>query len=106
TIPDVPLSLSVRRNVSLIAIEALHNAARHAEAANVTLALEGAGEEWIVSVADDGNGFHPEAGDATRRGLGLEAMRTRAEEMGGSVAWEQQETGGTRVVVRFRAGRG
>ena len=105
-IPTVPLSLAVRRNVSLIAIEALHNAARHAEAANVTLALEAAGDEWIVSVADDGTGLPSAPGDSTRRGLGLEAMRTRAEEMGGSVAWEQEAAGGTRVVVRFRANRG
>jgi signal transduction histidine kinase len=105
-VPVVPLSLAVRRNVSLIAIEALHNAARHAGAANVTLALDGAGESWTVTVTDDGNGFRPEAGDPTRRGLGLEAMRTRAAEMGGAVAWEPGEAGGTRVVVRFRAGRG
>lgn len=106
-VPELPLSLAVRRNVSLIAIEALHNAARHASAANVKLALAVEREQFTIEIADDGNGFHGDApGDATRRGLGLEGMRLRAEEMGGSVAWESPASGGTRVVIRFRAGRG
>jgi len=105
-VPGVPLSLVVRRNVSLIAIEALHNAARHAAAASVCLDLSGEDGGWVISITDDGHGIRPSTGDATRRGLGLEAMRLRAEEMGGTVLWQSPEAGGTTVVIRFRAGRG
>jgi signal transduction histidine kinase len=105
-VPAAQLSLVVRRNVSLIVIEALHNAARHAAATSVALTLRLEDGECVVSVADDGQGLHPVPGDATRRGLGLEGMRLRAQEMGGSVIWETPETGGTEVVIRFRPGRG
>ncbi|HEX5042151.1 MAG TPA: ATP-binding protein [Candidatus Polarisedimenticolaceae bacterium] len=105
-VPAAPLSLVVRRNVSLIVIEALHNAARHAAATSVALSLRSEDGEWVVSVADDGQGLHPVSGDETRRGLGLEGIRLRAEEMGGSVTWESPQRGGTQVVIRFRSGRG
>ncbi len=104
-VPSMPLSLVVRRNVSLIAIEALHNAARHAAASNVSLTLSVEDGSWVIAVADDGHGMQPEMGDSTRRGLGLEAMRLRAEEMGGTVLWQTPDGGGTMVIIRFRAGR-
>jgi signal transduction histidine kinase/ligand-binding sensor domain-containing protein len=104
-IPLTPLSLVVRRNVSLIAIEALHNAARHAAATAVVLTLRRDGDGWIVSVEDDGSGLRELSGDVTRRGLGLTGMRLRAEEMGGTIAWETPDGGGTRVVIRFHPGR-
>jgi signal transduction histidine kinase len=106
-IPALPLSLSVRRNASLIAVEALHNAARHASASTVELSLASRGEDWTIEIADDGHGLRTERpADATRRGLGLEGMTLRAEEMGGSVDWRAREGGGTIVVIRFRVGRG
>jgi signal transduction histidine kinase len=105
-VPPAPLSLVVRRNVSLIAVEALHNAARHAEARSVELSLQAEDGAWVISVADDGQGMQPGTGDTTRRGLGLEAMRLRAEEMNGEVLWQSPEEGGTIVLIRFQAGRG
>jgi len=104
-IPRAPLSLAVRRNAALIAVEALHNAARHAQARHVVLRLAADGAHWTISIEDDGSGIPAASGDATRRGLGLEGMRIRAEQMGGSVAWESRPGEGTRVVLRFRSGR-
>ena len=104
-VPAAPLALVVRRNVSLIAVEALHNAARHAAASTVDLTLAAEDGGWVLSIADDGHGFQPASGDTIRRGLGLEGMRLRAEEMGGSVLWQSPESGGTTVVIRFRTGR-
>jgi signal transduction histidine kinase len=103
-LPSAPLSLVVRRNVSLIALEALHNAARHAQAHAVALTLQAEDGRWVITVADDGQGLPPGTGDATRRGLGLEAMQLRAEEMGGEVLFDRSVGGGTTVVIRFRAG--
>jgi 2,3-dihydroxy-p-cumate/2,3-dihydroxybenzoate 3,4-dioxygenase len=58
-------------------------------------------------VEDDGQGLAAEqASTRTRRGLGLTAMRTRADDMGGTIAWEGIDEGGTRVIVRFRTGAG
>ena len=79
----------VRRNLHLIALEALHNAARHSGASVVALRLARDGPSWRLVVEDDGRGLAPEPDDPkVRRGLGLEAMKARAAEMAGSIAWE------------------
>lgn len=101
-LPSVALSLATRRNVFLMATEALYNAARHAGAARVSLRLVPEGAFWLLEIADDGQGLPTEPPTPTRRGLGLEAMRIRAEEIGASIRWESPEGGGTRVVIRFR----
>jgi signal transduction histidine kinase len=85
-----------------MATEALYNAARHAGAARVSLRLVAEGPFWLLEIADDGQGLPVEPPTPTRRGLGLEAMRIRAEEIGASIRWESPEDGGTRVVIRFR----
>jgi signal transduction histidine kinase len=106
-VPGEPLSLVVRRNLQLLALEALYNAARHAGPSVVALRLVRESGSWRLEVEDDGSGIDPDAApQRTRRGLGLMAMRARAADMGGAIVWEAVETGGTRVVVRFRTGQG
>ena len=105
-VPPEPLALVVRRNLHLVAYEALHNAARHSGASVVTLRLARDGAGWKLEVEDDGRGL-PEGAEApptVRRGLGLEAMRARAAEMDGRIAWDRGEAGGTRVTVWFGTG--
>jgi signal transduction histidine kinase len=102
TVPALPLAVLSRRSLFLIAIEALHNAARHSGATRVTLALARAGPEWKLTVTDDGRGIPAGPPTSARRGLGLDGMRARAAEMGGSIAWESAPGGGTTVVLRFR----
>jgi signal transduction histidine kinase len=99
--PDVALTLPVQRNVLLIALEALHNVARHANAATVTLSIQPLGDLWRLSVYDDGRGLSqtPDAGG--RRGLGLEAMRSRAAAIGAAIEWDSPPAGGTRLRLDF-----
>ncbi len=102
--PEVELSLAVRRNVLLIALEALHNAARHANPRRVALGLSSEGRRWRLWVADDGRGM-PEAGGnhpGQGHGMGLLNMRTRAEEIGAEIAWMPRPGGGTAVTLVFR----
>jgi signal transduction histidine kinase len=101
-VPALPLSVLARRSFFLIAIEALHNAARHSGATSVTLELAPAGAEWVLTITDDGRGIAPTPQPPERRGLGLDGMRARAAEMGGSIRWEAAPGGGTTVVLRFR----
>jgi len=98
-LPAVTLSLSVRWNVALIAMEALHNAARHAEAAHVVLGLEPEGRRWRLWVEDDGRGL--EAGTARGSGLGIENMKRRAMEIGGDLVMARNESGGCIVTLVF-----
>lgn len=101
-----PLSLSVRRNVALIALEALHNAARHSGARHVSLRMAGRGGVVEIVVEDDGCGLPPLA--TRRSGMGLLSMRRRAEEIGATLRWSEPPTGGTTVTLlfRLRAGAG
>uniref|UniRef100_UPI003392A139 hypothetical protein n=1 Tax=Acinetobacter baumannii TaxID=470 RepID=UPI003392A139 len=52
-VPPEPLSLVVRRNLHLVAYEALHNAARHSGASRVVLRLAREGAGWRLEVEDD-----------------------------------------------------
>ena len=105
-VPPLALPLVVRRNLHLVAYEALHNAARHSGASVVVLRLAPERTGWRLEIEDDGRGLAEAAPPpAIRRGLGLEAMKTRVAEMGGTIAWHSGPLGGTRVTVRFRTGR-
>jgi ligand-binding sensor domain-containing protein/signal transduction histidine kinase len=103
--PDVRLSLSVRRNLQLIAIEALHNAARHAQARRVVLGLAPAGRRWQIKIADDGIGFgegsNNSSNKGSRSGMGLNNMRSRAAEIGAEIIWQSEPEKGTTVIITF-----
>lgn len=102
--PDGPLALGVRRNVAAIGLEALHNAARHARARNVALALtpppNGRAGLWELTVTDDGRGMPTPAPET---GLGVTSARRRAAEIGAEVTWEANPggRGGTTLRLRF-----
>lgn len=99
--PAAELPLPLRRNVLLIGLEALHNAARHSRAREVTLTWSQRGRVWKLVVSDDGIGLDPDAPDVAGQGRGLEGMRRRAAEIGASIKWLPNPGGGTRVVLRF-----
>jgi len=99
--PAVPLSLAVRRSVLLIAVEALHNSARHSGARRVVLGIGPAGSRWCLTVRDDGRGLPPEALEGKTEGLGMTSMRRRAEEIGAEMTLSSGEAGGTTLRVTF-----
>ncbi len=104
--PPAPLTLAVRRNLQLIALEAMHNAARHAGASAVELGFDPSGRRWRMWIEDDGDGMPPARPEASapERGIGLEAMRHRADQVGATIHWLPGRQGGTRVEVTFRPG--
>jgi signal transduction histidine kinase len=99
TMPPVRLSLPVRWNVAMIAIEALHNVARHAGATNVVLGLEPHGRRWRLRVEDDGMGLA--AGEADAAGVGIENMRRRAAEIAATFDMTRNDRGGLTVALTF-----
>ncbi len=107
--PDGELTLAVRRNVLLIGLEALHNAARHSGASQVTLRLRPQGGSWRLMVQDDGRGFAAETQElaflekgSARNGRGVAGMRRRAGEIGAEFALHSSTTGGTTMRLDFR----
>jgi signal transduction histidine kinase len=94
--PDAPLA--VKEALYRIGQEALQNAAKHARAHSVELALEVAAGELVLRVGDDGRGFDP-AGEFPGH-LGLRSMRERAAAVGGSLEVDSAPGGGTRLRAR------
>lgn len=99
--PSVDLSLAARHNLLLIASEALHNAARHANATHVVLGMAQAGRVWRLWISDDGSGMGNVRNGANHSGLGLISMRKRAEEIGAEISWSSDNGIGTTVSVVF-----
>jgi signal transduction histidine kinase len=99
--PATPLDFPIRRGVLLIGLEALHNAARHARARHVTLAVDRSDGAWQLVVEDDGCGLSAAARRGDGGGVGLRSLRRRAAEVGGRIAWSDRPGGGTRVTLAF-----
>lgn len=74
--------------------EALNNIARHSGSKTAWVRLRFGQNDLQLQVEDHGIGFENEG---PRQGLGLVAMRERAELLGGSLNFEKPEGGGTRV---------
>lgn len=78
SLPPLPAAIEVA--AYRIALEGLNNALRHAGAAHITVGLRIEKDHLCVEVRDDGRGISPQA----VAGMGLNSMRERAEELGGS----------------------
>lgn len=105
TFPPTELTLAVRREVKHIGIEALHNAAKHAEPTSVILRFT-PGARWRLEVEDDGRGLDVPSRRAGT-GLGRAGMRARAARIGATLTWTPRPGGGTVVTLGFdpRGGR-
>ncbi len=78
--------------------ELVSNAIAHADASGVQVALQLAGGELSLVVADDGHGREPQT---WAHGLGLGGVRKRVRTLGGQVQWLAAPGGGIRCVVRL-----
>jgi two-component system sensor histidine kinase ChiS len=95
---DVRPPPDVEEGLYRIALEALNNALKHAQARSVVVSLWLDSESIILEVADDGLGFDPATG-GERRGLGLRGMAERAAKLGGALTVDSSPGHGTRVRV-------
>ncbi len=73
--------------------EALNNVARHSGTKEAWVRLQFKPDRLGLEVEDHGSGFHPNG----RKGIGLVAMRERAELVGGAIDFVQLAGGGTLV---------
>jgi signal transduction histidine kinase len=96
--PDLRLPPAFRRNVFPIFKEILHNAASHARARRVSIALDCRDGVLRLRVEDDGSGFDEAS---IIPGNGLRNLRRRAAEMRGTVRLRTAPGQGT--VVEFAA---
>jgi two-component system NarL family sensor kinase len=89
-----------------VARELLINAARHAEAHEVTLTVDRRGDDVVLSCHDDGRGFSPQRRrDALECGhLGLAACTERIESVGGTFEIQSTPGHGTHIRATVPAG--
>ncbi len=91
-----PLPAAVEVAAYRIAVEAVTNAIRHADATAVGVALDITCEpspSLLLEIRDDGHGLP----DDHRPGIGMASMRARAEELGGT--WTIEDNGPGTIVV-------
>jgi signal transduction histidine kinase len=78
--------------------EAVSNALRHSGGKSVTVNIDAFPDSVLVTVADDGSGFDP---DAVTRGLGLDNLEARLKRLDGELAIRSEDGKGTIVEARI-----
>ena len=90
------LDESVETALLRITQEALHNVKKHAKARDVNITLSYMPDLLALDIADNGKGFST---SRNGRGFGLNTMREREEELGGTLTIESELGKGTTVAV-------
>ncbi|MEM7738141.1 MAG: histidine kinase [Deinococcota bacterium] len=85
-----------------IIMEAVHNIVKHAKASQAEIRMKSQSMNLHIHICDDGVGLAAPTAD----GLGLQSIRERAEELGGSVEFVDGQRGGTCVLVSLPARAG
>jgi two-component system nitrate/nitrite sensor histidine kinase NarX len=96
-----PVLLSRQESDQVLRVvrEACLNAQRHSQASQITLSLSQAGNDYAVTVEDDGRGFNLDQppGDNGRQHFGIKIMQARAARIGGRVEIHSTPDDGTRL---------
>jgi signal transduction histidine kinase/ligand-binding sensor domain-containing protein len=98
---EVDLPHDLQEGLYRIALEALNNVLRHAQASCVTVSLIQEMPVTVLKIVDDGVGF--ELNNAQKSGgLGLKGMKERAEQIGGQLTIKSEPGMGTTVQVEVK----
>jgi signal transduction histidine kinase len=92
-----PVDGNAAIHVYRVVQEALNNLTRHSGANEAWVRLRFLPQTLDVEIEDHGRGFDAQSG---KQGIGLVAMRERAELMGGTVQFARPAQGGTLVRLR------
>ncbi|MEW5735984.1 MAG: AAA family ATPase [Thermodesulfobacteriota bacterium] len=99
---DIFITENLRVFLFQAARELIFNAVKHADSSRVAIILVHEGERLLLSVNDDGKGFHPKMLKEKRGGkggFGLFGIRERASRMGGQLEVSSFPGKGTRVTL-------
>src|SRR6185503_9417837 len=103
TAADSELPLVIDPSISLcvyrLTQEALHNVARHSQAAEASVQLSYEGGDICLQIADSGVGF--ELDSSRHTGLGVVSMRERVAVLNGKLVIDTAPGRGTRIVARI-----
>ena len=105
TAPAVRLPEVQQTVVLRVVQEALQNVRKHSGASSVVVATDIEGDDWLLTVRDDGRGFDVGAVAARgRRNFGLQFMQERAELIGARFEVHSRPEGGTLVQLAIPVG--
>ncbi|GAA2972497.1 signal transduction histidine kinase [Microbacterium terrae] len=93
TLPALPAAIEAA--AFRIAQEAVANVKRHASASHCVVSVASGPDALRIVVTDDGRGIAPES----TIGVGIQSMRERTDEVGGTLTIDRPPAGGTRVVA-------
>lgn len=96
--PSFAVETSAGVHIYRIVQEALNNISRHSGAREAWLRMNFSPEALEFEIEDHGRGLHLEKG---QRGIGLVAMRERAEILGAALSISQPSEGGTLLSLRI-----
>lgn len=86
--------VEARKNILLIAKEAMNNIAKYSQATDVTIRLESSNGDLLLEIVDNGKGF-----DENRHfGNGLHNMQQRGKDLGGELTVNSKKESGTSVL--------
>ncbi|HSH92925.1 MAG TPA: triple tyrosine motif-containing protein, partial [Roseimicrobium sp.] len=97
-LPATPLSAEMRHNLFMVVKEAFNNIVKHSKATEVWLRLSIEGSVLVLVIEDNGKGFSLDK--TSHRRNGLQNMKKRIEESGGSFGLTTEPGKGTRIVLR------
>jgi signal transduction histidine kinase len=95
-LPELRLTTDVRHNLFLAVREALNNVARHSRATEASVQLAAEDGAVVLRIEDNGRGFDVRTVTARH---GLENLRRRLSEIGGTCRIESTEGSGTKIVL-------
>ncbi len=93
-----PVEMSAGVHIYRVLQEALNNVRRHSGASDAWIRLRFSPDSLELEVEDHGAGF---VAEKMQRGIGLVAMRERAELIGGTLAISPRPQGGTKVRLQI-----
>src|SRR5947208_774935 len=93
-----PVEASAGVHIYRVLEEALNNVSRHSGATDAWISLRFSPDSLELEVEDHGTGF---VAEKMQRGIGLVAMRERAELIGGTLAISPRPQGGTKVRLQI-----
>jgi signal transduction histidine kinase len=91
-------NIEARKNILLIAKEAINNIAKHSRATLASVQLEANAKELHLIIHDNGIGIDL---TNTKAGNGLRNMKQRAGSMGGHLQFDNPGEGGNRIFCRI-----
>lgn len=91
------VNIEARRNMLMIAKEAMNNIAKYSKATEAWVKLEIKGDEFLLEISDNGCGF--DTGQKSG-GNGLHNMQMRTEALGGHFTCQSETGKGTRIECR------